>query len=389
MRSRLAAGPGSGGDRGTHAAEAVEPGAAHQVEQHRLGLVVGGVAEQRVGGEHGVAGGPGPGLEVRARLDVTRSARNAAPKPSAAVAHHLGLSAAEPARRPWSTWTAVTSHPAATASTSSASESAPPDTAHVTAVPGRRERAAGAAARWRGRPDTRARRQADASRARDPRAIHADGSRISAMRRQIRRALPGPVEQRAAAGRLDRLDEPLALLVLVELGLEPDQLLQQLGESRCAVWRRWRSTRPNRSALGMRPSPARSIVMSPWPSSRLISPLHLIEHRPLLGRRRTSAMTPPSASGLRARADGLGDAAERVDEPLGVGIDRVEHLLDQAEEVRAHPRDAGELGPVGDLVQRQPQPELARREGEPLLERQHVGPDVVDEVLVVRGSPPR
>ena len=32
-------------------------------------------------------------------------------------------------------------------------------------------------------------------------------------------------------------------------------------------------TRPNRSALGMRPSTARSMETSPWPSSRLMSPL--------------------------------------------------------------------------------------------------------------------
>ena len=49
----------------------------------------------------------------------------------------------------------------------------------------------------------------------------------------------------------------------------------------------------------------------------------------------------------------------------------------------AHPRDAGELRPVGDLVQGQPQPELAGREGEALLEGEDVGPDVVDEVLLL------
>ena len=38
----------------------------------------------------------------------------------------------------------------------------------------------------------------------------------------------------------------------------------------------------------------------------------------------------------------------------------------------AQPRDAGELRPVGDLVQRQPEPELLGREREALLEGEHV-----------------
>jgi hypothetical protein len=87
-----------------------------------------------VGGQHPVAGGAGPGLQVGPGVTSTRSARNPAPNRRAASAT-TSASAAEPGRRPWSTCTAVASHPAATASTSSASESAPPDTAHVTGVP--------------------------------------------------------------------------------------------------------------------------------------------------------------------------------------------------------------------------------------------------------------
>ena len=69
---------------------------------------------------------------------------------------------------------------------------------------------------------------------------------------------------------------------------------------------------------------------------------------------------------------------------LGIGVEAVERGLDERrEEVLAHPRNAGELGPVGDLVERKPEPELARREAEPLLQREHVGAHVVDDVLVV------
>ena len=89
---------------------------------------------------------------------------------------------------------------------------------------------------------------------------------------------------------------------------------------------------------------------------------------------------------IATRAEGVGGPAERIGESLRVGIDRIEHLLDETEEMRTHPRNAGELGPVGHLVQREPQPELARREGVQLLERQDVRADVVDDVLVVGDS---
>ena len=50
-------------------------------------------------------------------------------------------------------------------------------------------------------------------------------------RRQPFRPTPGPVEQFGATGVLDGGDEALALLVLAELGLEPDQLLEQPGRA--------------------------------------------------------------------------------------------------------------------------------------------------------------
>ena len=48
----------------THPGQPVDTGAPEQVEQHGLGLVVGGVPGGRPRTEDGPAGHPGPGLEV-------------------------------------------------------------------------------------------------------------------------------------------------------------------------------------------------------------------------------------------------------------------------------------------------------------------------------------
>ena len=109
------------------------PAPPQEVEQHGLGLIVGGVPGEDVGRQDGVAGRPRPGLQVRPAATSIRSALKPAPKragPSATTS----ASAVDPARSPWSTWTAVVRQPAAVASTRRASESAPPDTAHVTGV---------------------------------------------------------------------------------------------------------------------------------------------------------------------------------------------------------------------------------------------------------------
>src|SRR5947209_19239636 len=92
---------------------------------------------------------------------------------------------------------AVTRQPASTASTSSASESAPPDTAQSTRVPGSGNVQRGSS--WLA--DTR-----------DPRFGLAD---LGDGGKQLR-SFPHAVEQRLASGVLDRGDELLALLVLVQ-----------------------------------------------------------------------------------------------------------------------------------------------------------------------------
>ena len=78
----------------------------------------------------------------------------------------------------------------------------------------------------------------------------------------------------------------------------------------------------------------------------------------------------------------VGGPDERADDLARIGVDAAEHPLHEREEVVVHPRDAEELRPVRDLVDRDPEPEVAVAEREPLLERQDVGTDVVHRVAV-------
>src|SRR5689334_7831405 len=110
---------------------------------------------------------------------------------------------------------AVTWRFAARASTSSASESAPPETAQVTSVPpsGNRQRASS--------EDSRAARSAATAVLRDRGSEPLDpelGIADLEDRGQVGRVEPRPVEQGHATRGLDGRDELLALLVLVDLG---------------------------------------------------------------------------------------------------------------------------------------------------------------------------
>ncbi len=99
----------------------------------------------------------------------------------------------------------------------------------------------------------------------------------------------------------------------------------------------------------------------------------------------------PVAHGLGGTPDGLGQAVR-------IGRDVGQHLVDLGEEVAAQPRHAGELAPVGDLVQGDPQPELPGREPVAPLEahdvRSHVGDGVArgvtgEEKVVLAEDPGR
>ena len=94
-------------------------------------------------------------------------------------------------------------------------------------------------------------------------------------------------------------------------------------------------------------------------------------------------ITPPSAMGSSPARFFSRTVWKASTQPLRVGLDVFEQLIDERQEVRAQPRHAGELRAVRGLVQRQPQPELARRERIATLHRGHVGADVVHDVLEV------
>ena len=79
-------------------------------------------------------------------------------------------------------------------------------------------------------------------------------------------------------------------------------------------------------------------------------------------------------------AELVGRARQRLHEAPRIGIDRRERALDQRQVVGLHPRHAGELRPVGDFVDRDPQAEVAGAEREALLQREDVAADVVDRV---------
>src|SRR5260370_1105 len=67
---RLAAGSARRGvGAGGQAREAVEACAPQQVQEDGLGLIVGRVTGEDVGGERGMASGPGTSLEIGPRLD--------------------------------------------------------------------------------------------------------------------------------------------------------------------------------------------------------------------------------------------------------------------------------------------------------------------------------
>ena len=65
--------------------------AAQQVQEHRLGLVVGGVSGEHVGGQRAVAGGASASLEVRAIAHVEANGAQWDPQRLAGEGGHLGV----------------------------------------------------------------------------------------------------------------------------------------------------------------------------------------------------------------------------------------------------------------------------------------------------------
>ena len=277
----------------------------------------------------------------------------------------------------------MTAQPAATASTSRASESAPPDTAQVTSVPApanvqpaqeRRPTGIGPGAWW---PPSRG--QLAAARTSATRDTQASGLRISGSVGQVLGALPEQGDV-VGVGQLDGLQELLALLVLAHLGLQPHQPLHEAdGAVGLAALVEHVAEPPGaRDAVGGGPVHGDVAVAL----EHAHQALHLLEDGVLLGPGQQGDQAS-LVEGAAAGPELLDGPPEGHQEQLGVGVERAQAVVDQRQEVGPQPGHAGELGPVGDLVEGQPQAELPGREGVALLEGQDVGADVVDDVLVV------
>ena len=186
----------------------------------------------------------------------------------------------------------------------------------------------------------------------------------------------------AAAGGLDGGDEPLARFVLGQLGLQADEALHEPGQ---AVLRLAPLAQDAGEALGRRDAVGRG-------------PIHRHVAVPLQERHQAADLVQDGALLVRGEqvheaavvdrpppvASGGHRALQRIEQVVGIGVDEIDGLADQPEEVLSHPRDARELRPVGALVEGDPEPELPGREAEALLEVQHVRPHEVDEVLAHR-----
>jgi hypothetical protein len=144
------------------------------------------------------------------------------------------------------------------------------------------------------------------------------------------------------------------LFVLRELRLETDQLLEEARKTlRGLATLPQHSTEPVRTRDEPMPRAIHRDVAVALEQAHETA--HLIENFSLAFRRDQRHHTAigqwvaPGAEGLRRTPD-------CVEEAFGVGVYRIEHLLDQTEEVLSHPWDARELRAVGHLVECQPQP---------------------------------
>src|SRR5258706_2671747 len=271
-----------------------------------------------------------------------RTLRKDAPSRAAAASPPLP-SAPEPAPGPWSTCTAVTAQPATHASTRSARESAPPDTAHVRARPGggNVHRASNPAIRGSGDGDT------------DPTQPQL-GLADLPQRRELFGAVPASVDGTRSGRGLDGVDETLALLVLSHLGFESEQSLQDPGGSRCRLpslpEHTGEATR-TRNEIATRPRHRHVAVAL---EERHKAP-DTAQHLTLRGR--------GQHRGEASVGEGITTRAQRADHPFQTGgqhlridIERLNELGHERQAVGPQPRDPRELGPAGDLVQGEPQP---------------------------------
>src|SRR6201991_103025 len=84
-----------------------------------------------------------------------------------------------------------------------------------------------------------------------------------------------------------------------------------------------------------------------------------VEHGPLAGRLHYVEHAGPAVRVAQRVGEGRDGAAHPFDEVLAAALGGVDERLDLAEEVGAHPGHRGELGAVGDLVEADPEAEVA------------------------------
>ena len=378
VRSRCGAGRAAGGGGPAPCRPGRPSPAPRSRFEDGLGLVVHGVAGRHLRRAAPRSGPPGPAPRGWAPGRPTPARRSKCAPRRAAAAATTPASASEPGRRPWSTWMAVTTHPAAAARTSRARESAPPDTAQASGAPGggnvqRAEQVSGD-----GRGGGCGRLPAQPTGPGHPGSRGRGSPRAWAASRGP--PTPGPAARGRPASSTDSTKRSPSAYWRI-LASSPSSFDISLARPRAWV-RRWCSTREKCAAPGTSPAPARSIVTSPWPSSRLIIPEILDSARRCSGVA-SIPTTPASRAGLRPLRSSVATRAQHLGEAGRVPRQRAEHLGDQADEVVPQPGDGGELQPVGHLVQRQPEPELARCEAVLLLDGDDVGPHVGHQVLVL------
>ena len=376
-----------------HGGQAVEPGAAQQVDQHRLGLVVHGVAGGHVRGAGRRSGRPGPAprgwgpsadrrparpgtaRRTRRAAAATTSASSAEPGPQPVVDVDGRRPARRPPRRPAPRGRGSRARPRRR-TPPAAPGAAKVQRARTSATAGGQRSAVGAATL--GRALTRRRPGGDPTR-----RTHAAGLRISAREGSH----SGPRQTRS-----NRSDPPACSTAWTNprprrTGAAWPRARGSAGGAwpgPCTCLRRSRSTRaePRRPGHRRRAGPVHGHVAVALEQAH--ERLDALERLELLGGGHQA-----EHAGVVERAapgpDLLGGPAHGVGQPPRVGGHRLEPLVDQRHEVVAQPGHGGELAAVGHLVEGQPEAELAGREAVALLEGHHVGAHVVDEVLVLGG----
>ncbi len=110
-----------------------------------------------------------------------------------------------------------------------------------------------------------------------------------------------------------------------------------------------------------------------------------VDHRPLLRRGEQSEQTA-LVDDLRPCAVAPRQLVENPAHSSRLRLRLLDQLGHQSEEVLPHPGDALELGPVGHLVQGDPEPELLGAELVGPLQLQEIGPDIGDDITVLTGG---